>query len=164
MIQTVKYDLRGNILPHGIISLSAEDFYDNFVERFPESTSRKQIWKVYEEFIDSFQKEITPNFVQWIDGSFVSNKQSPNDIDFVTLIDFEVFEQNESLLTTKFRKFDNSNKALDAYFLKSYPENHSRHFVSEMDQKYWFNLFSSTKMNRLRKRFPKGFIEINFEK
>lgn len=46
--------------------------------------------------MESFRQGITPNFTQWINGSFTTT--NPNDIDLVTLIDHEVLAKNSVCL------------------------------------------------------------------
>ena len=160
----LNFDIRGNLKPYKKIELDYIDFKQYFVDSFINSQTRNQIIENYEKFIDDFSKEVTENFVQWIDGSFVSNKENPKDIDFVSLIDFKTYEEKEQLIEAKFRlqgarvNYD----LIDAYSIKVYPEGHKRRNITEFDKLYWQNWFSQTKKNRLKKKFPKGYIEIQF--
>ena len=67
-----------------------------------------------------FSRRITPQFEQWINGSFVTTKENPNDIDFVTFIDSTIFKQNEAKLE-EFWSFALEDEGLDAYIVKIYP-------------------------------------------
>ncbi len=160
----LSFDIRGYLKPYEKIEIEFEEFKASFVESFEVSSTRQKIFSSYLEFLSRFEEEITPNFIQWIDGSFVTNKENPKDIDFVTLIDFDIFEKNEELIESKFRlRGAKANfGGLDAYALKVYPENHERKNITEYDKVYWKNWFSETKKNRLKKKYPKGFLEIKF--
>ena len=107
---------------------------------------------------------MTSDFIQWVDGSFVSNKENPNDIDFVNLIDFDIYKKNEQIIESKFRKYGAKNhyKRIDAYAVKVYPEGHSKETITNFDLVYWQNWFTKTKKNRMKRNFPKGFIELRF--
>lgn len=162
----LSFDIRGNLKPYQKNSLSLKEFKTYFVDTFDDiDQKRRQIWENYETFLKDFQLEVTPTFTQWIDGSFVSTKSHPSDIDFVTLIDYTIYEKYEKLIEEKFRMQHAKNyyKFIDAYTIKIYPENHQKHFITEYDLLYWERWFMETKKNRNKMRFPKGFIEIKFE-
>ena len=160
----LNFDLRGNLKPYDKIELDYDQFRDFFIDKFELSETRLEIFENYKRYIKDFQHEITPSFTQWINGSFVSNKMNPRDIDFVTLIDFKIYEENEKLIESKFRKYGAKNhyERIDAYCVKIYPEDHKKSSISKYDLVYWRNWFSETKKNRAKKKFPKGFIELKF--
>ena len=83
----LKFDIKGHLVPYERIALSIEEFEEFFVSSFSEESTRLEIFQNYLKFIEAFRNEITPNFKQWIDGSYVTNKVNPRDVDFVTLID-----------------------------------------------------------------------------
>lgn len=78
-------------LPPGKHEMSIEDFSELFVQCFPESKTRETIFQGYNNFCSFLQSAGITAFSQWVDGSFCSSKEDPNDIDIVTFI-------NESLL------------------------------------------------------------------
>lgn len=157
------FDVRGNLSPSGKSEFDFDEFKSVFVDSF-DSEKRLEIFENYNQYLLDFNEEITPNFVQWIDGSFVSNKMNPADIDFVTLIDFDIYEKNEELIESKFGKYGvrNHYEYVDAYLVKFYPEDHERRKITDFDLVYWLTWFSETKKNRAKKKFPKGFVEIKF--
>ena len=104
--------------------------------------------------------------IQWIDGSFVNNRTvNPNDVDFVTWIDYEVYLSNEAAIDSKFSKdsVNNFYEKLDAYTYKSYPKIHKSYDTYAADAAYWREWFSSTRVNRAKQRFKKGFIQLKFD-
>ena len=118
----------------------------------------------YLTYINDFKRDVTPNFIQWINGSFVSRKENPKDIDFLTIIDFQIYEAKAKLIDNQFRNpIAKAKYILDAYTLKSYPLGHKNHYITECDLLYWENWFGRTKMNRAKKKFSKGFIQIQFQ-
>ncbi|MCB0649813.1 MAG: hypothetical protein KDC85_00905 [Saprospiraceae bacterium] len=160
----LSFDIRGNLEPYQKIEIEFEELKNYFSDRFENSVTRKAIFDSYAKYLIDFQKEVTPNFVQWIDGSFITNKENPNDIDFVNLIDFDIYEKNEQIIEVKFRKYGAKNNypGVDAYFVKVYSEEHDKSYMTEFDLVYWRNWFTETKKNRMKKKFPKGFVEIKF--
>ena len=93
----------------------------------------------------------------------MTQKINPKDIDFVTLINHNIYKEKRTLIDSKFRlKRAKENYNVDAYTIEIYPEGHSKHSISKIDLVYWDNWFSKTKKNWAKKTFPKGYIEINF--
>lgn len=121
------------------------------------------IFRNYQKFVSDFKVEISPNFKHWIDGSFVTTKLNPRDIDFVSFIDHDIYTKKRFLIDEKFRlKFAKELYNVDAYTLEIYPEGHKKQNISNLDLVYWLNWFTKTKKNRHKKSFPKGFIEIQY--
>ena len=131
-------------MPYEAIELSVSDFYEPFVDSFNTSSTRHSIFQSFEKFILHFQKEIVKEFVIWIDGSFVTKKENPNDIDLLIFLDFDFYQKNQTKLneykTLGFQK----ETDLDLYFLIEYPPEHKNKFVSDIDRIYWLNQFSKT--------------------
>lgn len=82
----------------------------------------------------------------------------------MNLIDFDIYDKKEEIIASKFRLHNAKNiyKRVDAYAVKVYPEGHERAKITEYDLVYWRNWFTETKNNRMKKKFPKGFIELKF--
>lgn len=121
------------------------------------------IFENYCRFLDDFQAQVTPNFIQWVNGSFVTNKENPADIDFVTILDFKTFEESEQFIEKQFRIRGARNAyGVDAYTVRKYPEGHPKHLLYQHELIYWNNWFSSTKKNKAKMKFPKGFVEVIF--
>lgn len=161
----IHFDTRGNLKPYEKIELSLDRFKKHFVDDFAkEYQKRSEIFDNYWDFIEAFEQEVTKDFIQWIDGSFVTKKSIPRDIDFVTLIDYQTYERHQTIIENKFRRqaAKNAFGFVDAYVVKMYPVGHSQRWVSEYDLVYWKRWFSETRMNRVKKKYGKGFIEIRF--
>lgn len=98
---------------------------------------------------------------QWINGSFVTKKSNPGDIDIITFLDYKVTQHLGSKLDDF--KYPNSENiyGVDAYIVEEYPEGHSNIFRYISDRSYWLDRF--TKTRRVRgNRLSKGFLEIKF--
>lgn len=148
--------------------MTFQEFKEAFVTNWAaEDTTRASIFNVFETYIADFQALITPDFITWVDGSFVSNKKSnPNDIDFVSFVDFKVVDDKVELLDERSRRLGVKNfygNLIDAYICPVYPENHQKAFYTKSDMLDWQNQFSYTRPNKNKERFSKGFITIKFQ-
>jgi hypothetical protein len=159
------FDERGNLVES--IELNIETFREIFVDKWQDKTStRRAIFADFEAYIADFRNLITPNFVMWVDGSFVTAKRdNPNDIDFVIFIDYKVYEANQSIIDSRFNKYGSKNHygvLLDAYICTVYPANHEKSFHSKSDEMDWFHQFSYTKPDKRGKKYAKSFVKIKF--
>lgn len=149
----------GHLIPYGIIETDLLTLEQVFVKDFPESATRAAIFADYLTYLDQLRGIIgATGFYQWIDGSFVTRKQNPKDIDFVTFVDYEVYQryenQFEQLRKVKFQR----GSKIDGYFVKTYPEAHQQRQLFEFDRMEWYFDFGQSFVNRRHK----GIIQINF--
>ncbi|WP_367390841.1 hypothetical protein [Lewinella sp. LCG006] len=156
----IKYTDRGYIDPPERQELSLEEFREHFVEAFPKSETREKLYNGYLRYTKDFREEITTAIIQWIGGSFSSNKLNPRDIDVVTIIPSETFEEKSELIERKFRKSAKSVYGVDAYIVSSYPEEHEKYPLYHGNLVYWDNQFTQTRKNRAGKRFRRGYVQI----
>ncbi len=116
------FDQRGNLQPYEKIKLELDEFEAFFIEQFLNNDQRKQLFDNYLKFVNDFSTKISSNFIHWINGSFVTAKEFPNDIDFVTIISHEIFESKEKLIHENFRLEGARKKyRVDAYTVRQYP-------------------------------------------
>lgn len=157
------FDENGHLHPYEVIATDIATLKTYFVDAFPNSTTRSQLYDNYLRYIYRFQDEIFPFFEQWINGSFVTQKENPKDIDFVIFLDYQVYEKREEKVLDKFWTFSLEKEGLDAYLVKEYPNNHQLYEKYLTIRRTWDKRYSNTKpVNNLV--FPKGFLKINFEK
>lgn len=74
--------------------MSLAELKEVFVNSFPNSETQHTIFASYCQFVEDFTREICPVFTHWIDGSFITNKLNPNDMDFVVHVEDLMFETN----------------------------------------------------------------------
>ena len=159
----LNFDIRGNLKPYEVIEISMEKFQETFVQAFEEEAIRQELFENYLNYMEAFSHLIKRNFYQWIDGSYVSNKKKPNDIDLVTILDYRDYEKNKKILEKEFASFaGRKNYKVDAYILPNYPVDHKKHIFTQSDLLYWRNLFGKTRVNRAKKQYEKGIIQLNF--
>lgn len=161
----LQFDENGHLFPYEIQSVTLEEMREVFVDAFPESETRKRLFDNYLNWIFDFQRDVFPYFTQWIDGSFVTQKLNPKDIDFVTFLDGRVYEIKEKRKELdRFWSFSNEDKGLDAYFLAEYTEEHENHRDFNSLKEGWLLRYGYTRRDEQQRAYPKGFIQIIFEK
>ena len=94
--------------------------------------------------------------VQWIDGSFITNKLQPGDIDIVTFIPFASYEPIVDELIDWYSTFSLYDRGLDAYICPVYPSDYLEYNLFLDRKQYWQKLFSSRK----NENGEKGFLEL----
>ena len=117
--------------------------------------NRKLIFETYLDFLAILKEMGLENSKQWLDGSFVTRKWAPRDLDFVIFLDSTFFLKFEDDLRALRRTFTK----LDYYFMPIYPKNHSRYNWFEGEEAYWYHTFLTIRHYPGRR---KGFIELNF--
>ncbi len=151
----LNFDENGFLTPFRAIQTDLETVRNTFVY----NERRAAIFKNYEEFLDRFQAMGFTGYFQWLNGSFVTQKTNPGDLDVVTFIPILQFEKHESQLK---RQLWNS-PLLDCFFERLFPENHPMVNVSKMDMAEWNALYCTTRRDKITfKRYSKGFIQLNF--
>ncbi len=134
-------------MPNGIITITLSEFEETFCY----NARRKRIFENYTIFIEKLNGLGLTHFYQYIDGSFVTTKHYPKDIDFVTFVDFEFFHQNITQM------IDFKNEWLDCFFAPIYPQNHAFNFRNDLEHFEWKCLFGWDREDK-----QKGLVQINF--
>ena len=154
------FNLNGFLVPDQNIRSSIDEFEKEFVNSI-QSTKRRELFNKYVSYSAGL-KELCKGgeFTQWIDGSYVTKKPEPNDIDLVTFIDFSIVESLGNSLNDYKYPASRSLFGVDAYIVKIYPYGHKYHLLYQSDTAYWMNHFNQTRRNRIGNKLPKGFLEI----
>lgn len=153
----IRFDANGNLYPPQIIETDFETFKSTFVDVVEGSRTRLLIFEEYLNYINGLKELLNAPFYQWIDGSFITKKKNPNDIDLVTFIEKDLFQHKKKEIEV-FRKlrFHNQSK-IDGYFVEVLPHDDKWYANYEIDRKEWFFTFSTT-----RSSHSKGILQINF--
>jgi hypothetical protein len=153
----MEFDKNGNLYPYKVIEIDLEIFEQMFVSDFPFSITRKRIFENYLIYLENLKNIVNSSFYQWIDGSFITNKREPKDIDFVTFLDFEIYRKNEKEVTKLLNlRYDKAN-ATDGYFIEVFPDGHKSFNNFQMDKIEWLHTFGTSRTNQ-----NKGIIQLNF--
>jgi hypothetical protein len=157
----VELNKHGYLEP-GFHDYTIDDMKKTFVEDFKGSLTRETILNGYNKYIDRLKQCIT-KCEQWVDGSFTTSKENPNDIDFLCIMEKDEIDSlpadvQEILLKELFDV--PTSKALykcDAYYLLKLPENHPFYYKSYVvNRTYWRGQFGFD-----RQDIAKGILKID---
>lgn len=148
------FDEYGNLFPYQIIETDTQTFREMFVINFVESNSRFQLFQKFNLYIEELKHLLYDSFYLWIDGSFITLKAHPKDIDILIFVESSILIQKEKELNFLRNKF---KPDIDCYFIETLPENHPRYFLFEINRKEWFFTFSTARNFK-----NKGIIQINY--
>lgn len=155
-----EFNEKGN-LPKGFVKPKLEDFERRFVRGFKESNTRSEIFNGYLKYCSKILS-LEVASLQWIDGSFTTNKINPKDIDFVTHVDGIKLDSSTEQEQELFIKLANKQRSeteckCDAYFIFLYPPEYRDLYEDALKAiEYWSKWFA-----RDREENPKGLIELN---
>lgn len=146
----LEFDKHGFLTPYDAISSDFETLESSFLFNQQRANLYLELLTLLKDF-----KEKDIRFVKiWINGSFISKKILPNDIDIVFFVDFSVYLQNEDYFSMLYR----NRKNIDCQFISVYPENHKKHFLYISDTVEYRHNFSRNWKSTLKQH--KGFLEI----
>lgn len=121
------FDNNGNI-PYAIYDISLCDFKQKFVHEFNGSETRQNIYDEYVSFSGNLISYALAN-IEWICGSYTTNKKNPGDIDLI--IHYDALKYNDSI-----EKFDFYDSVLSnhetkimrchTFFIPVYPKDDKR--------------------------------------
>lgn len=157
----LSFDKEGFLYPYESIKSDIETIERYFVDDFQESSTRRSLFNNYLKYIHDFQNRVSKHFYQWMNGSFISQKQHPNDIDFVTFFDYQIYESQAPYLD-KFWSFSLEEEGLDAYLVPIYPKEHPKYELYQSNLEKYVKLYGQTREDDNGISLPKGFIELNF--
>ena len=128
---------------------------------FPHSTTRTSILDGYKRHWKEIIGIVGP-CEQFLDGSFVSNKNDPSDIDLVMFIDALVVDalppdKQQQLSILLSGPVTKATYLCDAYFCLVYPADHPMSEPARAKRKYWMGEFGYD-----RHDVPKGIVHVTF--
>jgi hypothetical protein len=149
-------------LDAGLHPMGSVDIEKAFVASFPHSSTRKKIFAGYCHHYSELAAIIS-HFEQYLDGSFISNKNDPGDIDLVVLIDATVVDALTPAQQAKLRELLNSAVArpkfgCDTYFCPVYPKGHPHENEARAQRKYWLGEFGYDRID-----VPKGIVHVIYQ-
>lgn len=146
----LEFDKHGFLMPYGVIPCEIQVVEEYFV--FNEH--RAEILISFKQFIHTLNGLNINDFDIWLDGSFISLKNYPNDLDLIVFLNDVTYQRvytSLPLLKTRFQK-------LDVYFVQMYPVAHPKHLFSKFDELDWLHFLTKD-----RKRNPKGILKLSYQ-
>ncbi len=160
-MSNIVFDKYGNLTPYEIIETDLQTFQNNFVSDMDNSEHRQKLFDDYMKYTTDLIKIVSNSFYQWIDGSYVTLKHTPKDIDMVSFIGYNRIKGNEEKLKNFLYPLSKEIYNVDAYIVKTYPDNDKSRIFSKSDRLYWLHHFQKTRPNKKGEKKYKGFIKID---
>jgi hypothetical protein len=131
----------------------------HFVDAFPPPSTRSKVYAGYKRHMAELQKS-SVTFEQFLDGSFVSSKHDPGDIDLLAMADLHVIDalsvaEKQRLIDLFLGQRSKVTYECDAYFLPSVPDTDPAYPQFRAQRKYWMGEFGFDRVDR-----PKGILTI----
>lgn len=159
----------------GVHSSNIKEIKKLFVDNFCDSNSREKIYNGLLSFLntDIFRNNQEMFTKMWIDGSFVTKKQNPNDIDIIMFINPLKNMAKANALMNDYHQNLKPQGIEKSYYSDIYiivdidslpvPDGSNPHYLqyyqeSDMQMKYWLGQFTFD-----RNRNPKGIFELTYE-
>jgi hypothetical protein len=162
-MRKLSYTKQGYLKPSPPIEMGLKELEHHFVLAFPNSERRRWLFDSFERYLYRLQDEVFPHFEVWVNGSFVSKVDAPNDIDFVVFLDYRVFEVREEKTLDKFWSFNLEKQGLDAYLVKDYPEGHEDYAGFLSLKESWYRRYTNSRKDPTGLVHQKNFVKIFFE-
>ncbi|WP_439559149.1 DUF6932 family protein [Dyadobacter sp.] len=144
-MHTLQFDRNGLLTPYELIEIARETFEHYFL--FNEGRL-----KIYTEFRGLVSRLDLESIVEiWIDGSFVTMKPNPRDMDLVVFVKSADYDR----LAMLFAEIRQNVEVLDVYFVRTYPLEHPKYFLTNFDKLDWQSFFG-----RNRQNVKKGIIKL----
>lgn len=155
----LNFNKQGLLVPPGPIIVGMEEVKKVLVDEML-TTERSGLFENYLAYLAELQTVIGGGFFQWMDGSFVTKKKNPGDIDVVNFVHYSIVDENiEKLKALKFPE-SLEKYAVDAYIVRVYEEGHRFRALYLGDRAEWWHHFESTKIFKNGKSIKKGFLQI----
>ncbi len=143
------------LLNPGFFEYKLDKIQTIFVDEFIESQTRKRNFEGFNHWLAELLNICIPNEI-WIDGSFVTNKINPNDIDIVAFVDYQDYLNNKESLNS-LRRIGRENFC-DTYIAVSPNEIIPGNFELINNRNYWRGQFGFDREDN-----PKGMIKMSKE-
>lgn len=149
------FDINGNLLPYSLQKMSDTQAKNILIDSFNPSDRRRELWEKFNRYRCEMVSLLKYSAEQWIDGSYVTTKESPGDIDVVTYIDIKdcILYQNE-LKQFQTRYGSKVRYGIDGYIVPVF-STHDPYYVTITKDRidYWTKWFGTNRDNK-----PKGIV------
>lgn len=129
-------------MAQGFHQMTVEQLRELCVRKFPGSTVRGEIMAGFEAIYER-AISVCLEGVAWVDGSFLTEKIEPGDIDFIILTDSRFYDEG----TSEQKQFidwmiDNEDEPKKSFYCHTdvvllYPSSSPWHSLNESNKKHW---------------------------
>jgi hypothetical protein len=162
--QLLKIDEKTGYLVFGIHTCDINMFKEKFVDSFPKSDRIKVIFRKYLKYLKYleklYQSIIIINKI-WINGSYTTEKEDPDDIDIVIRYYMKNFKYEiyssvyDSFKKEKYNEYIRDKYFCHPFFIPIYPKDDENYKITIKERESWLNFFTTDKNGN-----RKGFVEI----
>ena len=141
------------LLPEGLHPVSLEQLKEMCVTNFPLSSTRERIMIGLERLISELKTRNVCTEV-WVDGSFLTEKTNPEDVDLVLCADGQVYDEGTEEQRALLSSVGENLKAelnCDSYIFLEYPQGHPLYEMGLEMREYWLRQFGTSRRDE-----PKG--------
>jgi len=126
------------LLEVGFHTLSMADLRQLCVDAFPKSRSRAKLSAGFEKVLERVRASGLRCEV-WVNGSYLTRKIDPDDVDFIVRFEAEVVENanEEQEAAIGFLTSDLSEHGCHSFVHIEYPKDHPHHWLGVWMQAYW---------------------------
>lgn len=144
------------LLPQGFHALTTDELRALIVDKFPLSQSRPELWESLLWLVDQL-KSLRIKCKLWLDGSLLTEKVEPDDVDVVVDVAFDALNaatplQRAFLGELSAHAFRDAPKKLHTFLIFSAPFGHVAAPRAAVLRDQWIKDFGFS----FRKRTPKG--------
>lgn len=143
------FDSHG-LLPDGVYECDEAVFVEKFVGAFPASARRSMLFDGFQLLRDEAEVVVS-SATQWVNGSFVTDKIDPDDIDVVTFVELDLlnalFIDQQNIVKNLLNGREDTKKKYGCHtFLVPCCDASNKFFgVFEMQRLYWRKWFGKTR-------------------
>jgi hypothetical protein len=150
---------RVSLLPDGVYFCDATELYAAFVRTFPTSRTRTRIWAGFQELMRQ-PVMLLMDGTLWVDGSFVTGKLDPNDVDVVLFATAAALNDLSAESRSELRRLQDADWSqprfrTHLFVVAVHAAGDARSAVFEALRCYWREWWGRT-----RRGTPKGFIRM----
>jgi hypothetical protein len=131
------------LLEVGLHPMTLDDLDELCVAQFYSSTTREEIFNTLTKLVGNLSK-VNIDGDLWIDGSFLTKKTNPADVDVVLVIDNNAYEQANEEQEQAIKELDSndwSGGICDSYILVVYDSSDALYWFGEYMRAYWIRQF-----------------------
>ena len=156
---TIAFAEGSDRLPPGRHVVTVEDIERVLVDGFAVSGTRRPLFERWKQVLAAIES-LVPVEMQWIDGSFVTTKLDPGDIDVVSHLDGEAMDALDPVQQTLLAGLiaghpSRDIHACDSFWVPVYPEGHPAREESERAALWWNDFFGKDRDGE-----SKGYVEL----
>jgi len=132
------------LFPAGFVPMTMDELRRVCVKGFPLSRTRRGIMDGLEEIVfDLENAEVTGSL--WVDGSFVTHKIDPEDVDILLCVNAVTYDNGSPALKAAIDRVEQhqikTSHHCDSYVLREYPAGHALANEADWDRAYWNKQF-----------------------